>query len=1035
MNWYKLVKEAGKEELLLKQKPKNYSFEDWSKAVSWAVSLSSKYAVWLTNLLRKNPQEFRFGEDDKDVLKTLEVFERAKKRKEFPNKNINEFNSYADLVSAIEPYVEVSVSNNKVDLSLISSNGSYSLYDLDTFDAAYEVAKNTQWCIKNEDTYNMYKLRGPIFYVDKNKSPYALYHFATGQFKDPLDKPMSVGKIIPIIELLESNKQELEVGELLSREDKDYDSDIDNEENVSNDIMMIEKANKKFKELILGYSNSEEVPEEHTLLNVLIESLNFEEFSLAKNIRIIEDIEALIAISQIIPVKPKLIDDTIKNYYKRSYEQVDKKIEAIYLIEYHLKDNDIIYESNTKYNLVINWMKEIPSEFSKYADFEKMKHDFVKKIALNVNSMISAKYYDSKKTNDHSSLSSYDVNIFVNFYNKIKDAVKFSKDSEIISIFKKSMDMLSEILSLDIEEEIGSEKPLDRKKILSLSSATPKELMTDVIVENSKKVWMKLIEEDPSVFNNGTRGLYDNIKMSNEMKKELEPFIEPIVNEKINSTNESVNLNIKNKDDSRNIRSTQYDKSGIYSEAIKCIGSIPDFMSNQPNAQNLILMLLEESPEIYSFRPVTLLSSLRPNSMTPKVVESIMSYINRNFTNIKSAYENANIPKFIKDMPIFLNQLKNYYINEEDIYRFAFLKDGSGISVSIPKSIREDAKFQKAIADRMIEELKTGNPKIFSRYIVQNSIPDFVKNDSRYKKAFRTGRAVFLANNPDALVKFKTKPKDNVRTIQREINSLEEKIKQNPDPNDIKSLNNLKHLLKHNVEEYEPYENNESINNAWKNIYEPIRQMLLSENSIFVNNDFTYESNHILKTIIGILNNPSDFPEENKHIYNLYENQKDAINPLNYTTIHNYYFSCSNNMIKEDLHMKAQMFINNVVESRLNGIRNILEQIKSMYSEYKIPSTIPFSEKHQKQQKLLEIKKNIDQASFARKEKDIDIVSIFSKSLYINNLRYQSPYAPLQSYLYNKINDYFLNIGMDIKKLEYYEKTTISSMIINYIMK
>ena len=180
-NWYGIIKEANKEAFLIKQRPKDFPEDKWEAAVKWAIDISSKHAVWLTNILRRNSSAFRFGEDDADVIRALQDFETAKNRPEFPHKNINEFKTYPDLIQALEPYrgVQSVRATNKKDikegLELLGGSGSYKAYHLSTFEAAHGVSQGTEWCIKNKNNYEGYNDRGPLVYFEKNGEPYACH--------------------------------------------------------------------------------------------------------------------------------------------------------------------------------------------------------------------------------------------------------------------------------------------------------------------------------------------------------------------------------------------------------------------------------------------------------------------------------------------------------------------------------------------------------------------------------------------------------------------------------------------------------------------------------------------------------------------------------------------------------------------------------------------------------------------------------------------------------------------------------------------
>ena len=238
LNWYKTIKEAGKEEFLLNQKPKAFDPNKWAEAVSWAMSISKKHAAWLTRLIGKNPSEFRYGEDDEKVKEALGIFERAKNRPEFPQKDINAYKGYSQLARAIEPFRErggareESRSKKKGGIKKIDSLNGFGLFEIKNFDGAHWVSQDTEWCISQEKYYDGYAKDGPIFFLSEGEEAYALYHSATGQFKDIYDGPMTTANTIPILDLINNNRDILELDDLEQKYDDREDSELEEDGKV-----------------------------------------------------------------------------------------------------------------------------------------------------------------------------------------------------------------------------------------------------------------------------------------------------------------------------------------------------------------------------------------------------------------------------------------------------------------------------------------------------------------------------------------------------------------------------------------------------------------------------------------------------------------------------------------------------------------------------------------------------------------------------------------------------------------------------------
>ena len=198
-NWYNLIKLADKRSFLLQQgfKP---------EIVDWAVSINNKYAVWLANMASKGI--LKPGEDDKKTINTLFNFDKVKRLRDFPEKDINKFKNYGDLIQAIEPFLEQQTKGEEHRIREtegaieVLNRPPYRVLRIDTPEASAKLCRDTEWCVKDPKYYEEYAERGPLYLILENDEKIALVHYESNSFMDAYDRPLDHKQKFDLIGLL-----------------------------------------------------------------------------------------------------------------------------------------------------------------------------------------------------------------------------------------------------------------------------------------------------------------------------------------------------------------------------------------------------------------------------------------------------------------------------------------------------------------------------------------------------------------------------------------------------------------------------------------------------------------------------------------------------------------------------------------------------------------------------------------------------------------------------------------------------------------
>lgn len=473
-NWYKIIKEAGKEAFLLKQRPKIYSQEEWESIVRWAMVISPKYAVWICRLLANDKNAFRLGEDDEKLSESLNLFERVKNRPEFTQKDINGFKSYSALAMALEPFKErggVREEKRKKrqgGLEKIDSQDGFSLFKIKNFDGAHWVSQGTEWCISQEVHFDEYNNMGPIYFFAKGEDPYALYHFASGQFKEIYDGSMRVSDVMPMLGIIERNREVLQLDDWEDKVDEDESDDFAHEISIiDNTINSI--ANKKRQ-----YENfsPENLPEDYKYLTVKLKEFLSTNNWTQVNFPVIDDYGATevpylsTEMSKLGYIKDSMPEGMyselleayvtgLKDKFTYWFKVVEDRIDLLSKQDYYLGGN------NAK--SIIDLFKEISKYFNALPiDAKSQLNDFVTVLSKKgVNKLQESFRIDS--TSMAASLEIY-------------DGLKDLKDKELTNSVKSFMnkaienDDYSSVIAFDIAHKKLRDSNLSKKALEGWSS-------------------------------------------------------------------------------------------------------------------------------------------------------------------------------------------------------------------------------------------------------------------------------------------------------------------------------------------------------------------------------------------------------------------------------------------------------------------------------------------------------------------------------------------------------------------------------------
>lgn len=154
---------------------------------------SGEYVHWLLKFyLSKN---IRLPEDSDKLHELLNYFHRYKRKLPVVQRDINSYESPAELYRAVKPfYDDAAALKLPEDAELVSNRFGYKMYKLPSVKAVQKAAAGTNWCVKAKSVAAEYLEEGPLFLIttegDEGPEKYALVHYESRQIMDVDDDPL-----------------------------------------------------------------------------------------------------------------------------------------------------------------------------------------------------------------------------------------------------------------------------------------------------------------------------------------------------------------------------------------------------------------------------------------------------------------------------------------------------------------------------------------------------------------------------------------------------------------------------------------------------------------------------------------------------------------------------------------------------------------------------------------------------------------------------------------------------------------------------
>lgn len=317
------------------------------------------------------------GEEDIDKFRdTLSKLIKLTKSKRMPQSDINQYQTYGDLVSSINDVLknlggytskgEEGRIKTEEGIKHIDSEGNFDLYIVDTPEAAAKYFRHTQWCVKDPSFFDNYAKRGgkDFYFITKNKEPFMLVH--PEDQRDVYDNDPSKDKIKEILPLILRNEfltrhlsEELISYQLIDKNSKQY-----------NDILskVIEDRDSAFNLLRNKIITKEDGDIFYKALNKAFEYSEYSEYLLRAKIITKEDediIDKLIEEDSEYAFKLLEYEVITREDGELFYKVLNKVVEVPWYDRVLLKYKGITKEDGNIFYKVLNRAIE---EDSKYAD-------------------------------------------------------------------------------------------------------------------------------------------------------------------------------------------------------------------------------------------------------------------------------------------------------------------------------------------------------------------------------------------------------------------------------------------------------------------------------------------------------------------------------------------------------------------------------------------------------------------------------------------------------------------------------------------
>jgi len=974
-NWYKFKKEANKEEFLIKQKPKSFSLEDWTKTVKWALSISKKHAIWLTNLMRRNPKEFIFGEDDQKVKEALEIFAKARKKREFEKKDLNQYKSYEELAEAIAPYKEVKSNREKErdarqeGLKLIDKDGEYSLYELLNFEAAHSVAQSTEWCVSWEENWHNYKSQGPLFYISKDNEPYSLMHSASRQFKNVSDAPMTDGATVPVLNLLEKHADKIGISQLFGKDSRNMSED----QTYGNDFGVVFTAAKE-KEMI-----NEIVEQSKTLDDFLNSSIinqihkrfadadmpgaMVELFKEESNPKFWKELELLNSVEKKIPSGGM---EAVIGFYS---DHVFKKLQLAYNYKFEFSPGTLSHrQQDMDYaNFVhsVSNMKNLIGRVNKFpitvVESDNVRTSFavflehqMQDLVVRVSNFLEELSPDEDLSYVHdtewpitdrgsSQIKSFTMQ-FLGLYNTIKD--RFKTD--------KTVKMAKDLHHL-MNGYLIKHNGLRERDYITIHEKSPSDISDPAIKEGAKEAWKNFILKDPTVY---TGGLYDDqdwgdndpIKITPDLEKELAEYVNYFYIKMAHDPSDS-----NNQFSSMLAQNMQRNKDFI--------ASVPVGLHTSPEFQEALLEVYEKNIKAAevgaTYELENIIASTKKSMLNPNIAKVITNAIKVWFSNIAYGVSNKvpifnEFPDFIKELPSVKNEVikafKSNY-NEYDIQYTTLQRYPQNNNIrpgSIPDYVLADKEFRDLMTKKVLkhmtnrkgrgdDNLITRNLFMFEYYGIDNSLPDFIVNHPDYQRAKEMNIVMLWRKNIGSLLHSKLETPKELEEAKRKSKIIEEELNQLDISDSTRNLledqliesNKRIQKIEKMISDRAPTYSIPGIDKLWnQKIVKTFTEAVNNATSIFDKitdpmADFKSHDNIKSRVMEHLPKYVVYFPELKEKLKQLYEKDKEKINEYNFTKIDNVFRAIAN---ETDMHERITSLVPSLNQIEFKLTKPLIEE-------------------------------------------------------------------------------------------------------------
>jgi len=925
--------------------------EFWVKSVQWALALSKKHAVWLTNQVRKDESQFTFGEDDEFVKEMLKIFEKAKKRPEFEKKDINEFDTYRELQETLEPYREIKTNkeqdkaNVASGLRFMDKHEGFNLYEVLTYQAAKLVSNGASWCVKHQDHWENYIGQGPMFFVEKESSPYSLIHYASNQYKNVYNYRMGIGETMPILPLMQRNLENMSIED-------------DKEKLLHSEFDSIARAGIELETIKNDYSQMslEEFKVSLKVNKIFASMANEEDESSSGGVW--EQFNILLAGREYLPegsiefLTKSLSDHTISK--TKSYADELGGLENPngfdnYSIRLSL---NTLSKRYTALPLLIKKHPNVGETFGK--SFEVY---FKTKIEQD---LIVPAYSSIENKNDINTMQGK----VLSSYNSVP--IEFRK-GDILNSAKEAIEFTSSKLF-----ENGSPNVLSGVNPLLNYDRIPKELRGELLIEKSTEEWAKRIASHPASYQSGVEISptndysydYDDdgeskkeVKLPADLRKQLRPVVTKAFDNLFNTGEvEYENTYLRQGNTTFNGFTEQLERGMLG------VSDVPDFIQTTDKFQGSLTYIIKrlldaDSPlggnndayDLQDYDVYDIINGINPRALTPEIFKGIKELVPKLLSTNFTIDGITEIPDKIKALPGMMKIIGDAVVNSmgvENMRNITFLKSpNNNINVNIPDEISERQDFRNKVTEMSLSMMSKRQEKIneieFSMPYGEGKnlnnmkewIPDYVADSQGYEGALDDLLLVTYRQNFNFLMNSKLETPKTIETLEQLVVDLQEIVDKNPDKNrqTINLIRDTNEKIEKLKAETEPLKRSRMTEFWDEEALPQLFDVADNETTIFIpdpRNEAVVSVNPNRTELFPAFDNYAKrIPEIDKKLKEVYEKDKDKINIDNLVLIKTVY----KNLEDTDITRRAINLANAIMGEKIAGHDLVVQKYLPQY--------------------------------------------------------------------------------------------------------